>query len=79
MVLCSNDSDLEGALATLHKHHPSKRIGIVAPIRGDDHRRISRDLSQYATWVKILSPVHLANAQLPDRIPYSKLVKPQTW
>ncbi len=79
MVLCSNDSDLEGALATLNKHHQNKRIGIVAPISGEDHRRISNDLSQYATWTKILSPVHLANAQMPERIPHSKLVKPTTW
>lgn len=79
MVLCSNDSDLEGALATISKHHPTKRIGIVAPITGDDHRRIAKDLSQYATWTKILSPVHLANAQMPNRILHSKLVKPLTW
>jgi uncharacterized LabA/DUF88 family protein len=79
VVLCSNDSDLEGALAMIRKHHPDKRIGIVAPITGDDHRRIAKDLSQYATWTKILSPVHLANAQLPDRIPHSQLVKPDTW
>lgn len=79
VVLCSNDSDLEGALAMISKHHPDKRIGIVAPITGDDHRRIAKDLSQHATWTKILSPVHLANAQLPDRIPHSQLVKPDTW
>ncbi len=79
VVLCSNDSDLEGALATIRRHHPAMRIGLVAPIPGDDHRRIAADLAQYADWKKILSPVHLANAQLPDRIPHSRLMKPETW
>ena len=78
-VLCSNDSDLEGAFATIRKHHPHIRLGLVAPISGTDHRRISKDLSQYADWAKILSPVHLANAQLPDHITSSPLRKPETW
>lgn len=78
-VICSNDSDLEGALATVKKHHPQLRVGVVAPIKGDDHRRISKDLSQHADWAKILSPVHVAAAQLPDRIPHSAIRKPDTW
>jgi uncharacterized LabA/DUF88 family protein len=78
-VLCSNDSDLEGAFATIRRHHPSIRLGLVAPITGDDHRRISKDLSKYADWAKILSPVHIANSQLPDRIPHSALRRPETW
>ena len=78
-VLCSNDSDLEGALATVRKHHPQLRLGVVAPIIGTDHRRISRDLVQYSDWAKILSPVHLANAQLPERIPHTAIKKPASW
>ena len=78
-VICSNDSDLEGALATVKKHHPHLRIGLVAPIAGDDRRHISKDLSQHADWTKVLSPVHLAAAQLPDRIPHSAITKPDTW
>jgi len=78
-VVCSNDSDLEGALATVRRHHPHLRIGLVAPIPGDDHRHISRDLAQLTDWAKILSPVHLANAQLPARIPHTAIKKPDTW
>jgi uncharacterized LabA/DUF88 family protein len=78
-VLCSNDSDLEGAFATIRKHHPMIRLGLVAPIKGDDHRKISKDLSAYADWAKILSPVHLANAQLPERISHTALKKPESW
>lgn len=79
VVLCSNDSDLEGALATIRRYHPSIRIGLVAPIQSTDHRHIATDLSQYSDWCKILSPVHIQNSQLPDRIPNSRLKKPETW
>lgn len=79
VVLCSNDSDLEGALAMIRRHHPAMRIGLIAPIPGDDHRRIAADLAQYADWKKILSPLHLANAQLPQRIPNSRLQKSESW
>ena len=78
-VVCSNDTDLEAALATVRQHHPGIRLGVVAPIPGDDHRRISTDLSRHAHWSKPLSLVHLRNAQLPDRIPHSALHKPDTW
>lgn len=78
-VVCSNDTDLEAALATVRQYHPSIRLGVVAPIPGDDHRRISTDLSRHAHWSKPLSPVHLKNAQLPERIPHSALSKPGTW
>ena len=78
-VLCSNDSDLEGAFSTIKRHLPHIRLGLVAPILGEDHRHISKDLSKYADWSKILSPVHLKNAQLPERIPSSRLCKPDTW
>ena len=33
-VLCSNDSDLEGAFSTIRKHLPQLRLGLVAPILG---------------------------------------------
>lgn len=78
-VLCSNDSDLEGALATVKKHHPHLRLGLVAPIPGNDHRKISRDLAQFVDWRKTLSPVHLANAQLPIQIPHTAIRKPASW
>ncbi len=78
-VLCSNDSDLEGAFSTIKKYLPHIRLGLVAPILGEDHRHISKDLSKHADWSKILSQVHLKNSQLPERIPSSHLCKPDTW
>lgn len=79
LVLCSNDSDHQGAFAAIRKHHPQIRIGLVAPIKGNDSRHISKDLSMYSNWAKILSPVHLANAQLPEKIPHTSIHKPESW
>lgn len=78
-VLCSNDSDLEAALAAVRRDHPQLRLGLVAPIPGDDHRKISRDLVRFVDWNKTLSPVHLANAQLPTKIPNTAIKKPSSW
>ena len=78
-VICSNDTDLEPALATLRKYHPQLRLGIVAPVRGSDNRYIAADLKQHADWSKALSMVHISNAQLPERIPASSLRRPETW
>jgi len=78
-VICSNDTDLEPALATLRKYHPRLRLGIVAPVRGSDNRYIAADLKQHADWSKALSMVHISNAQLPERIPASSLRRPETW
>ena len=78
-VICSNDTDLDPALATLRKHHPQLRLGIVAPVKGSDSRYIAADLKKHADWSKTLSLVHIANAQLPERIPASSLCRPETW
>ena len=78
-VLCSNDSDLEGALRSIKEHHPHIRIGLVAPISGDDPRKISSDLARFSDWKKILSTTNLSRSQLPDRIPSSHLAKPTAW
>lgn len=78
-VICSNDSDLEGALRAVKTHHPKLRIGIVAPILSEDHRHISGDLTRYSDWEKILSMTHIAASQLPQNIPNSKIKKPDFW
>jgi uncharacterized LabA/DUF88 family protein len=78
-VICSNDTDLEAALQAVKRDHPNLCLGLVAPIASSDYRQISKDLARHATWMKILSPAHLANAQLPDKIPKSKLHRPDSW
>lgn len=79
IVLCTNDSDIEAALATIRKHCPAVRLGIVAPIPGDDHRRIPADLVRHAHWTKTLKRVHLAQSQLPLKIPGTGIRKPVAW
>ncbi len=76
-VVCSNDSDLAGALAAARRDHPALRIGLVAPV--GDVRYVSADLKRHAHWHKTLSPVHLAAAQLPDKIPGTPLTRPAGW
>ena len=78
-VICSNDTDLEPALVTLRRYHPHLRLGVVAPVKNSDNRHIAADLKEHADWSKTLSMVHIANAQLPDRIPASSLCRPEAW
>jgi len=76
-VVCSNDTDLVGALRAVRRDHPALTIGIVAPAR--DQRYVSSDLRKVAHWHKTLSPVHLSTAQLPERIPGTPLTRPEAW
>ncbi|MGE4503464.1 MAG: NYN domain-containing protein [Thiomicrospira sp.] len=77
-VLCTNDSDLAPALAKIKQLKPEVRIGLIAPVQGDV-RRVSNDLKQYCDWHKTLSPFHLVQAQLPDKIPHTSIKKPAAW
>lgn len=78
-VICSNDTDLEGALRAVKENRPAVRLGLVAPIPSNDSRKIAADLKQYADWSKILSSVHLEHSQLPDKIPGTALRRPESW
>jgi uncharacterized LabA/DUF88 family protein len=78
-IICSNDSDLEAALASVKKDHPHIRIGIVAPIALNAHRHISGDLKRHADWKKTLTLTQVSKSQLPLKIPGSKIQKPETW
>ena len=78
-VICSNDTDLEGALRVVKEHRPAIRLGLVAPIPSDDSRKIAADLKSHADWSKVLSKVHLERSQLPDKIPGTALRRPDNW
>lgn len=78
-VLCSNDTDLEGALRSIRAHHPALRLGLVAPIPGGDIRKVAGALKRHVDWAKLLSPVHLGLSQLPDKIPGTNIRKPDAW
>lgn len=78
IVLCSNDSDMEGALKNIRKYCPNVRVGLVAPSLSPG-RHISNDLKQFAHWVKAINVDSLATAQLPVKIPNTSIKKPAHW
>jgi uncharacterized LabA/DUF88 family protein len=75
-VLCSNDSDLQPALAMVRREHPHLRLGLVAPSL---QSTIAKDLMKECHWGKLLNPTHLAAAQMPDKIPHTAIRKPMVW
>ena len=76
-VVCSNDTDLVGALRAVRRDHARLTIGLVAPLR--DERYLAADLRKLAHWHKVLSSAYLAGAQLPERIPGTSLTRPEAW
>lgn len=73
-IIVSNDSDLKEALRII-KEELNKKIGIIIPGKANP----SRDLLQYADFIKHLRPTILKNSQLPDPIPNTNIHKPLEW
>jgi uncharacterized LabA/DUF88 family protein len=86
LILASNDSDAEPALAAIRQDFPHITIGVVMPIHPptgtDIHRRASGSLSNLADWtIKYLTDKQLLEAQLPEIVPTKKkpVRKPKHW
>jgi 6-hydroxy-3-succinoylpyridine 3-monooxygenase len=79
VVLCSNDSDMEGALKAIRQHCPTIRVGLAPPIANPDYRRICKELKTLSHWVKIPTLEAMAEAQLPNKIPGTSITKPGKW
>lgn len=77
IVLCSNDSDLEGALKAIRQHCPAIRLGLIAPTGSERH--ISHDLRKQVDWIKTIGVDDLAAAQLPEKIPHTSIRRPASW
>jgi uncharacterized LabA/DUF88 family protein len=73
-VIVSNDSDLAEALSLVKTQH-NKRIGVITPHKGKQ----SRELIQYADFVRRVRTGVLQVSQLPDPIPNTSIRKPSTW
>lgn len=73
-VVVSNDSDLAEAIRIV-KNELHKVIGIMNP--GDT--KPSKELIQYATFIKQIRKGALSAAQLPDPIPGTNIHKPEAW
>jgi uncharacterized LabA/DUF88 family protein len=75
-VVVSNDSDLAESLRMLKQQH-KKLIGLVTP--GAPQRKTSRQLQQYADFIKPVRAWALKSSQLPDHIPGTNIHKPKSW
>jgi uncharacterized LabA/DUF88 family protein len=87
IILVSNDSDAEPALAALRQDFPHIMLGVVTPIRpptltGNMPRRTSGSLAKQADWtISNITDQMLQAAQLPDTVPTKKkaIRKPTHW
>ncbi len=74
-VIVSNDSDLAEAMNLVKKYHSEKLLGLIIPGKGHP----SRELLQYADFVKRIRSGLLKSAQLPNPIPNTNIIKPKDW
>ena len=87
IILVTNDTDLEPALAAIREDFPVAMIGVVAPVRHTRagttmYRAASGSLSNLAHWaISYLSDDQLLQAQLPPIVPTKKkpILKPAHW
>lgn len=87
IILVSNDSDAEPALAAIRQDFPHIMIGVVMPIHppvpgAGTHRRASGSLANHAHWILAnMVDDQLCNAQLPEKIATKKkpILKPNHW
>ncbi|MCI0400805.1 MAG: NYN domain-containing protein [Gammaproteobacteria bacterium] len=76
-VIVSNDSDLAESLRLVKKQH-KKLIGLITP-GAKKMRKTSRQLRQYADFVKPIRTWALKSSQLPNPIPGTTIHKPASW
>lgn len=74
-VVVSNDSDLAEAMKLVKKHHPEKKLGLFMPGKGHP----SKELMQYADFVKRIREGVLQSSQLVNPIPSTNIYKPENW
>jgi uncharacterized LabA/DUF88 family protein len=72
-IVVSNDSDLAEAMKLVKSL--GKSIGLVMPGKGHP----SKELMQYADFIKKIREGVLKYSQLPDLIPGTNLKKPKEW
>lgn len=82
LVIFSNDSDFEPALAAVREDFPEVSIGVIAPIREGMKRSPSGSLKKHAHWMRSeIKDVELSSSLFPDRILTDKkpIFKPAYW
>jgi len=73
-VIVSNDSDLAESLRLIKVQH-QKIIGLITPEKSHP----SKELMQYADFVKRIRKGVLTKSQLPNPIPGTSICKPNSW
>ena len=73
-IVVSNDSDLAEAMRIV-KEECGKFVGLFTPWR----RRVSKQLMQYSNFQRKIRKTSLANSQLPNPIPGTRICKPTHW
>lgn len=76
-VVVSNDSDLAESLR-LVKSQNNKTIGLIFP-NTNSKRKPSRELAQYANFIKHIRINVLSKSLLPENIPGTGIHKPKEW
>jgi len=74
-VIVSNDSDLAEAMHLIKMYHPNKKIGLIMPGKGHP----SKELMQYADFIKRIRTGVLKSSLLPNPIPNTNIFKPENW
>lgn len=74
-IILSNDSDLAEAMNMVKTYHHNKLIGVVTPFEG----RGSKELKDYADFVRNIRRGALKKSQLPNPIPGTNIYKPSSW
>ncbi|CAJ1760499.1 TPA: NYN domain-containing protein [Aeromonas dhakensis] len=82
LVLFSNDSDFEPALAAIRADFPEITVGVISPIREGIRRAPSGSLKKHAHWMRSeVKNDELSSSIFPDRILTRKkpIFKPNYW
>ena len=77
-AVMTSDTDMSPALALLKKHHPHKKVMILNPYVSVKSKTPQR-LQKYCDFSAKIRKSVLAQSQLPDPIPNTKLHKPKRW
>ena len=74
-VVVSNDSDLATGMQIVYEQHQNKKVGLINPSQNQPTAHLDR----LAHFTASIRQSVLKKSQLPDPIPNTKIVKPNSW
>jgi uncharacterized LabA/DUF88 family protein len=79
-IIVSNDSDLAEAMRLVKHHHPKKVLGLITPTGNANGKSYpSKQLAQYANFLKKIRTANISAAQFPENIQGTSITKPRSW